>query len=177
MVQGHNQAEMERFFSALTENAFVIRLGVADPPLIDYLVNLMLRFVRCDALFRLRDLEGKSLEEVGAMLAEAEQRLGDARREVHRHIGDFTLFWTGVYPEALQKLCGSQRRDHLLNYWQQGKLSYHIASQIPRDDRPSENRILQRLSQQFEMCAYGLGEVRRAWERADAADDPGPCLT
>ena len=27
-----------------------------------------------------------------------------ARREVHRHIGDFTLFWTGVYPEALREM-------------------------------------------------------------------------
>jgi hypothetical protein len=30
---------------------------------------------------------------------------------------------------------------------------------------------LQRMSEQFEMCAYGLREIRREWERRD---DHGP---
>jgi hypothetical protein len=27
--------------------------------------------------------------------------------------------------------------------------------------------VLQQLSDRFEMCAFGLGEVRREWERRD----------
>ena len=44
------------------------------------------------------------------MVAAAEAA-GDAarRRECHRHVGDFTLFWTGVYPEAIGKLQGKIR--------------------------------------------------------------------
>ena len=44
-------------------------------------------------------------------MAEAQQRIGMARREVHRHIGDFALFWTGLYPESLRELQGPDRRD------------------------------------------------------------------
>ena len=44
------------------------------------------------------------------MMVEAEARIGDARREVHRHIGDFTLFWTGIYPEALGPTSATRRR-------------------------------------------------------------------
>ena len=97
---------LRRFFGGLTEQAFQARLGVADPPLTDYLADMLVRFVRCDVVFRIRDLEGRPLAEVAEMLVEAQERLGDAQREVHRHVGDFILFWAGIYPETLQRLRG-----------------------------------------------------------------------
>ena len=56
---------------------------------------------------------GKKLEEVVEMVAEAEAvpPEGRTRREIHRHVGDFALFWTGVYPEAVQRLRSAQRKD------------------------------------------------------------------
>ena len=41
-----------RFFAGLTEYAFEARLGVADTRLIDYVTDLLARFVRYDALVR-----------------------------------------------------------------------------------------------------------------------------
>jgi hypothetical protein len=171
-------AQLRRFFSGLTEYTFETRLGVADPGLIDYIASLLARFVRLDAIFNVRSLGGRRLEEVAEMLMEAEARIGDARREVHRHIGDFTLFWTGVYPEALYRFQRSDRKDHLLNYTEQGKRAYFIASTIPNEKNPDESAVLERLSYEFELCAFGLNEVRREWERRDPAEgtDIGPLL-
>src|SRR3954463_12236937 len=97
---------LRKLFSGLTEQTFMATLGVADPPLTDYLSELLSRFIAMDAVYRLRDLTGRRLEEVVDMVIEAEAMPpeGRTRREVHRHIGDFTLFWTGVYPEAVRKL-------------------------------------------------------------------------
>ena len=101
------------------------------------------------------------------MLCEAEQRIGLARREVHRHIGDFTLFWSGMYPESLRRLRPHESTDGFLDYCHQGKRAYAIAAQIEGgEDRPSCD-LLHQLSDQFEMCAYGLREVRREWEEGD----------
>lgn len=161
---------LRQFFTGLTEHAFMSRLGVADPPLVDYVAELLLRFVRCDAIYRIRDLAGRRLDEVARMLLEADQRLGTAQREVHRHVGDFTLFWTGLYPEALRKLQSSDRRDFFLDYCRHGKRSYYIASTMPGGDDGPESDVLRRLSHEFEMCAYGLGEVRREWERREGGD-------
>ncbi|MFP6656635.1 MAG: hypothetical protein VB853_00540 [Pirellulales bacterium] len=158
------QESMRRFFAGVTEHAFVVRLGVADPPMIDYVADMLVRFVRCDAVYRIRDLAGRRLEEVARMMMEAEERIGEARREVHRHVGDFTLFWTGLYPEALERLQASPKTDSFVDYCEQGKRSYYIASTIPAEDG-SQNAVLRRLSHGFEMCVYGLGEVRREWER------------
>jgi hypothetical protein len=163
---------LARFFSGLCEYVFESRLGLADPPLVDYLSDLMLRFARLDTVQRVRNLKGRPVVEVAEMLSEAESRIGLARRDVHRHIGDVTLFWTGVYPETLPQLRSVEKKDFFVDYCAQGKRAYYIASTIQTDrveDAPNE--VLERLSYQFEMCAYGLGEVRREWERRDNDED------
>lgn len=163
---------LQQYFAGLTEQTFESRLGVADPPLVDYLADLLVRFVRSDAIFRVRDLAGRSLSEVADMLATAQERIGNGRRDVHRHIGDFTLFWTGVFPEALARLQAPDRRDHLLDYPAQGKRAYYIASTLGDEDTADECALLARLSHEFDMCVYGLGEVRRQWEQKVADDGP-----
>ncbi|MFO0964517.1 MAG: hypothetical protein U0793_02870 [Gemmataceae bacterium] len=96
---------LRRYFSGLTEQAFIEGVGMADPEVIDYLSLLLARFVphRRDQP-TLHSQTGRRLEEVADMLLEAEAMPPASRtsREVHRHIGDYTLFWTGVYPEDAQ---------------------------------------------------------------------------
>src|SRR5688572_9084876 len=96
---------LRRLFAGLAEHAFLSHLGVADPPVIDYLSALLSRFVHTDALHRLRGAGDRPLTDLAEMAAEAGQLPagGRTRREYFRHIGDFALFWTGVYPEALDR--------------------------------------------------------------------------
>ena len=152
-------------FAALTEQAFQVDLGIADTRLTDYLTDLLMRFIRFDAIFRFRSTVGRRLEDVAEMMFEAEQRQGRPRREIYRHIGDFTLFWTGVYPEALCHLQSPDRKDHLLDYLEQGKRSYLIASEYEDAPYQDEAPVLRRLSVEFELCSVGLQQVRKEWER------------
>lgn len=169
---------LRRFFSGLAEQTFQTHLGVADPPLVDYLSDLLIRFARLDAVYKVRHLSGRPATEIGEMLTEAEARIGDARREVHRHIGDFSLFWAGLYPESLSRRSGRRQLDRFGDYCAQGKRAYFIASTIETDSEESAPAdVLERLSHQFEMCAYGLREVRREWERhEDDPESPPPLL-
>lgn len=165
------RSTIERFFCGLSEYIFEARLGVADVQLVDYVSDMLLRFVRLDALHRVRRDNGRPATEVFQMLCEAEQRIGLARREVHRHIGDFTLFWSGMYPESLRRIRAEHSPDGFLDYCRQGKRAYAIAAEIDGgDDRPS-SELLQQLSDQFEMCAYGLREIRRELEECDSGDN------
>jgi hypothetical protein len=155
---------LHRLFRGLTEYAFMTELGIGDPPLVGYVAELLATFVPSQAIWRLRDEHGRPLTEVAAMIAAAEAAADTVRRrECLRHVGDFTLFWTGVYPEALAKLRGRGSADALINYQQQGKRSYYLASTLSADD--SEGPVLRRLSDQFELCAFGLSCVRREWEK------------
>lgn len=161
---------LRRVFAGLTEQTFISDLGIADPPLIDYLVDLLVRFVKTDSIYRVRDNTGRRLNDVTGMLLEAEQRQARPQRELLRHIGDFTLFWTGVFPEALKRLQRPGSRDALIDYLDQGKQSYFRASQF--DDRRCrcQNPVLHRLSEEFELCAAGLNRVRRQWDALSEND-------
>jgi hypothetical protein len=162
---------ISRYFSGLCESIFQTQLGVVDPPLIDYISQMLLRFIRTETMHRVRNLAGRPAVEVVEMLSEAENRVGLAKREVHRHIGDVTLFWTGVYPESLRELRSTQKKDFFVDYCSQGKKAYYIASTIKTDrSEDTPDLVLQQLSDRFEMCAFGLGEVRREWERRDDAE-------
>jgi hypothetical protein len=163
---------LRRLFAGLAEHAFLDTLGIGDPRLIDYLSALLSRFIHMDALYRLSNAHGRRLEEVADMILDAESLPveGRTRREVYRHIGDFTLFWTGVYPEALSRLRSVLRKDHFIDYCEQGKRSYYIASTFEEEPYREEAPLLRRLSDEFELCAYGLTQVRREWERSQPGD-------
>lgn len=168
---------LRRMFAGFAEQTFLHELGVGDPPLIDYLSQLLSNFIHMNSLYRLRNSQGRPLEQVADMMIEAQTlpEEGRTRREFYRHIGDVTLFWTGVYPEALDRLRSVLCKDHFIDYCAQGKRSYYIASTFEEEPYRQEAPILRRLSEEFEICAYGLNQVRREWERAqpDAAHSSG----
>ena len=157
---------LRRLFAGLAEHAFFSHLGVADPPLIDYVSSLLARFVHNDEVYRLRGLSGRPLTELAEMVIEAERLPagGTTRREYYRHIGDFALFWSGLYPEAVNRLQAGACKDHVVSFTRLGKRSYHIASTFEEDPFAEEAAVFRRLSEQFEVCAIGLREVRREWE-------------
>jgi hypothetical protein len=157
--------DLKYLFRALTETTFHGELGVADPPLVDYLSVLLERFVRVDAIYSVRNLVGRRLDQIADMLLAAEERMENARRNLHRHIGDFALFWTGVYPEALKSLRGPDRKDALLDYREQGRRAYWIASEFADQPYTAEAPVLKRLGDQFDLCSLGLNRVRKEWER------------
>ena len=109
---------LRRLFAGYTEQTFINTLGLGDPRLIDYLSELLARFIHLDAVYRLRS--------------------------------------------ALTK-------DYFIDYCEQGKRSYYIASTFEEDAYREEAPVLRRLSEDFELCAYGLNQVRREWERGQAA--------
>ena len=153
---------LHRLFRGLTEATFLDEFGIGDPNLVGYLADLLARFVPNDQIWRLRDAEGRRLNLVAEMVAEAEASPNsERRRECHRPVGDFTLFWAGVYPEYIGCLRKGDDADGLIDFQRQGKRSYFLAGTVDDEQAP----ILRRLSVQFEICAFGLSKVRKEWER------------
>ncbi|MCC6485558.1 MAG: hypothetical protein IT209_11985 [Armatimonadetes bacterium] len=173
MTSEHSQrSELFALFHGLITDTFASRLGFSDRELAHYLAQMLTEFAHFDRIYRIKDLANQPLYEVADMLQQTESRPGcgpdEREREVHKHIGDFTLFWAGVYPEALRLLQSSLQKDHLVDYISQGKSSYYIASTFNRGDLASEARVLRCLSNTFEIVALGLQEVRSVWERNQA---------
>jgi hypothetical protein len=147
-----SEDSLRRLFSALAE----------------HLVEMLVRFTRSAEMYRFRDVEGRRLVEVVDMVSEAGQREAKPKRELHRHIGDYTLFWTGVFPEALNNLQAVNHKDHLIDYEQQGRESYFIASKFEEDPYGKEAPVLRRLSQDYDLVRFGLNRIRQDWDRLPA---------
>lgn len=167
MQPSYNNQPLRKLFAGLVEQAFFVEIGVCEPRLTEYLVDLLIDFVHSDKLYRIRDLQGRRVETVVGMLAAAErERQGGSEADplgIYRHIGDFALFWTGVFPEGLRRRRGVNP-DQLLSYVDQGKESYARASELTDEDSEPPRSLLRWLSRDFEVCAHGLGVVRRSWE-------------
>lgn len=161
---------LHRWFEALVQDSFQQQLGLGDTRVLDYLADLLTEFIHVEQINALRDGSGRLIEDLAGMLSDAEAEPAAAdderRRILHRHIGDFTLFWTGVYPENLRRMRRRGARDELLDYFAQGKRSYAIASELSDDRTVPTAEVLRTLSDQFEYCVYGLGLVRKNWSSA-----------
>lgn len=136
-----------------------------DPQVEAYLTRLLVAFVRTEDVFAIRDAEGRPLRTVFEMLAEADVRLNATsfarERAVHKHIGDFLLFWSGVYPAFLHSVKIDSPTDLPCDYTHQGQSSYHLVSTFDHPPYQAEAPTFRALSQGFPDLAFLLRQVTR----------------
>ncbi len=103
--------------------------------------QILCEFISTDNLYKIRDAAGRRLEDIADMLLEGDVRLNaqsfDREYLVHKHIGDYTLFMLGIFPEALNRRKGKEfilgslvipEAEMSEHYELQGRRSYQIAS-------------------------------------------------
>lgn len=161
---------LRHLFAGLVEHTFCTEVGLCSPRLTEYVADLLIEFTHVDRLNTISHAQGKRLEQIAAMLAvmanEKPRNRRERDRQMYRHIGDFTLFWAGVYPEQLRRTARSAP-DVLLSYVSQGKKSYAIVSELSVEEDEMAAALFRHLSEDFEFCLYGLGLVRKEWENVE----------
>jgi hypothetical protein len=90
----------------------------------------------------------------------------DRERAVRKHVGDYTLFMSGLFPESVAKIADAKqpRVDALVDFVQAGKESYAIVSSFDQFEYRDEAPLFRRLSENFELCVFGLNLVKRDLE-------------
>jgi len=161
---------LKGMFAEIIQRNFEESVHLADHQVMDYVADLLIRFSRTEELYRIRDARGRALEDVGEMLMASNPLLDapsfDAEREVRKHIGDFTLFFAGLFPEAVNHWrLRRARLDAFLDYIQTGKESYYIVSEFNQFEYKSSAPLFKKLSEEFESCVFGLNLVKRDFER------------
>ncbi len=137
-----------------------------DPQLVAYVAHLLAEFCDAEQVFHIRNEAGRRLADVGEMLLESDPVYGpapsfDRERQVRKHIGDYTLFFTGMFPESINRF--RLRRDRIENFvdWiKAGKESYYIVSKFEYFEYTKVAPLFAKLSENFEQCVYGLNQVK-----------------
>ena len=160
---------LRRFFNDALAESMHDRLGTQrDDDVLAYIENMLVAFLHDDRIYSVRDAFGRRIETVAEMMIEGDVRLNadsfEREREVHRHIGDFVLFWSGLFPEFLTQLKSPFSKDFLVDYTKQGKLSYHVVSTFEYPPYEEEAGTFKKLSDAFEEYQYGLSLVRASFE-------------
>src|SRR3990172_9601937 len=163
---------LRRLFHVLTEQNLGGKLGFEDPDVIGYLTDLLIDFTQIENVYKIRRASGQRVEEVAELLLEGDllHRAAsiDREREVHKHVGDYTLFMAGLFPEAIQRLRARRvvvSRDALIEYVKTGKRSYHIVAEFTFGHHGQVAPLYRKLSEQFELFVFGLGYIRSDLDR------------
>jgi len=141
--------------------------------------ELLTRFLHVDQLYRLRDARGRPLADVAEMLIAGEA--GGISPEiralaVQRHVGDYTLFILGLFPESLQRLSRDWRRKdsvmvqlgdlivpfrHPGEYYEEaGRRAYLRAAEISRESGAAEAIVFEKLSRFFRTYERVMSLIR-----------------
>lgn len=158
-----------QYFRAAVHDSVADKIGMSGHDEVeDYLADLLVTFTHNEAIFRIRDNEGRRVESIAEMLAEGDVRAKapnfDREREVHRHIGDFLLFWSGLFPEMLPQIRGFQSSEPQVEAVRQGQFSYRIVSSFDHAPYAIEAPTFKVLSEEFETFQYGLRLIRASFE-------------
>jgi len=158
---------LRKLFEELVGRHFYCDVAVRDPEVIEYVGGVLTEFTHTDRLYQIRNAHGRRLEEVAEMLVESNPILDassfDREREVRKHIGDFTLFFTGFFPEAVASLprVHPLSVDTFVDYVAAGKESYAVVAAFNLFEYRDEAPLFKRLSERFEQCVTGLHLVKR----------------
>jgi hypothetical protein len=134
--------------------------------LIAYVAHLLTEFCDAEQLFKVHDAANRPIDDVGGMLLESDPVYGpapsfDRERQVRKHIGDFTLFFTGMFPESLNHYrLRRQRMESFVDWMKAGKESYYIVSKFEHFEYAKVAPLFANLSRNFEQCVYGLNRVK-----------------
>lgn len=161
---------LRRLFRGLVAHRFA-EAGWAEEASPAYVGDLLTDFAHVDRLYRVRDARGRRLDSVAEMLVESNPVLGAAgfsrEREVRRHVGDFTLFFTGLFPELLESLGVRSRRpagigaaDLFVDYVAAGKESYRMVAEFDRFHGTGREAVFAQLAERFELAVFALNRVR-----------------
>ena len=160
---------LQRFFQELVEQNFW-EVGVRDSEIQAYVSNLLTEFCECENLYKIKDEAGMPLHDVGAMLRAADPIYGpapsfDRERQVRKHIGDYSLFFSGMRPESLNHFRLRRARvEELTDFIRAGKESYFIVSKFEYFEYAKVAPLFRRMSQEFEQLVYGLNQVKNDLE-------------
>src|SRR4051812_21437256 len=153
-------------FSQLVNQHFDNQIGLRDSDVKQYVTDLLTEFCDVQQIVKIKNVDGRPLDDVGEMLLESDPIYGpapsfDRERQVRKHIGDYTLFFTGMFPESINRFrLRRNRLENFVDFVKAGKESYFVVSKFDCFEYAKVAPLFRKLSANFEECMVGLNMVK-----------------
>src|ERR1700738_3045208 len=157
---------LQQLFQDLVGRHYADEIAIRDPQIVAYVSHLLAEFCDTDQLYKVQDASKRPLADVGEMLLESDPVYGpapsfDRERQVRKHIGDYALFLSGMFPESINHFrLRRQRLESFVDFIKAGKESYYIVSKFDQFEYANLAPLFAKLAREFESCVYGLNLVK-----------------
>jgi hypothetical protein len=157
---------LQDLFQDMVGRHYAEEIGIRDPQVVAYVSHLLAEFCEAEQLFQIRDAANRPLSDLGAMLIESDPVYGpapsfDRERQVRKHIGDYALFFAGMFPESINHFrLRKNRMENFIDWVKAGKESYYIVSKFEHFEYAKVAPLFANLANNFEGCVYGLNMVK-----------------
>ena len=157
---------LRELFSELVEQHFDHQIGLRDSDVKQYVTDLLTEFCDARQLLKIQNANQRPLDDVGEMLMESDPIFGPApsferERQVRKHIGDYTLFYTGMFPESINRFrLRRNRLESFVDFVKAGKESYFVVSKFDQFEYEKVAPMFAKLAREFESCVFGLNQVK-----------------
>jgi hypothetical protein len=157
---------LQKLFQDLVTRHYAEEIGIRDPQVVAYVSHLLAEFCETDQLYKVHDANNRPLSDLGEMLLESDPVYGpassfDRERQVRKHIGDYALFFAGMFPESINRFrLRRHRLENFVEWIKAGKESYYIVSKFEHFEYAKVAPVFAALSRNFEGCVYGLNMVK-----------------
>ena len=149
--------KLYRFFQQAVRSSFY-DLGITAPEITYYIAEVLTEFARTDSLYKIRDAQGEKLTTIVDMLLEAS--ISYREREIKKHIGDYTLFMSGIFREYVE------RRGFLGFYLEEGRKAYFSVFDF------NKSFLFWELAKDFELYSGALDYMRKTFFKGLKGKDP-----
>lgn len=145
---------LKELFRTLTERG-LIQEDLRDKDILIYLADLLVDFTFVENLYYMRDSSGRPLEHLVDMLKQAEETEMPAKKSYFKHIGDYSLFMLGMFPESLSP---PRRSISGVYFKDTGRIGYRTAGEL--ENNSWKITVFGKLAGEFERCVFSLNRVR-----------------
>ena len=147
-------------FNVLLRQVLDDHRRAAERRVVNYLANLMALFVTQHRLYR---IDSADAEAYGYLVDMIEQAVSADRRRrflVHAHVGNFSLFMTGMFGAYLEERFKHGRRTVGTDYYADlGSASFSQASVLPPAQEYELTDVFVRLALTFDTYRRALGNI------------------
>lgn len=147
-------------FNVLLRQVLDDHRRAAERRVVNYLANLMALFVTQHRLYR---IDSADAEAYGYLVDMIEQAVSADRRRrflVHAHVGNFSLFMTGMFGAYLEERFKHGRRTVGTDYYADlGSASFSQASALPPAQEYELTDVFVRLALTFDTYRRALGNI------------------
>ncbi len=150
------------FFNVLLRRAAKDSETRKDKKIINYIANLLSIFIRTERLYKVEPHDTLSTDYMFELITEAAS--ADARRQflIYSHIGNFSLFISGFFPQWIEYRHRFKKRplnlEHYVNY---GRTYFQRASEYPMAREFGLDDVFLRMALLFEVYKDLLNEIAR----------------